>query len=166
MDDHRDDALFRDFREDHTVLGRGFYELGTALRGGDLEHAADLARRIDRQAGAHITFEEEEFYPTLRRFLREAEVDVMYREHEAGLDVIRTLVELPPGAPLSDERRRELVAEADEMSKHIVECGELFGALGRIPADERGKLHRRMLELRLQGRRWTVHAARHAEAGA
>ena len=57
--------LLAAFREDHAVLGRGFNELSCCLRAGDILGAGKAARRIYEEAGPHICFEEEDFYPAL-----------------------------------------------------------------------------------------------------
>jgi Hemerythrin HHE cation binding domain len=80
--------LFEAFGEDHAVLGRGLHELSTRLRGGDLTVAKLYAERLDREAGAHIGFEERCFYPALRPLLGDAEVERLRCEHRQGLWVI------------------------------------------------------------------------------
>jgi hypothetical protein len=41
------------------------------------------------------------------------------------------------------------------MESHIAECGELFGAMGRMPPEEQRAVYRELLELRSRGPRWT-----------
>lgn len=147
--------LFQAFREDHAVLGRGLYEIETHLRGGDLAAAKADAERLDREAGAHIAFEEKVFYPALRRFLGDDEVDRLYHEHGEGLAVIRALAALEEGAALDEPARRELLRKAELMSAHVTECGELFGTMGRIPPDEQAALYRELVSLRQEAPRWT-----------
>ena len=59
--------LLEAFRHDHVMLGRGFNELSNCLRAGDAVGACAAARRLHDAAGAHIGFEEEEYYPALVR---------------------------------------------------------------------------------------------------
>jgi hypothetical protein len=152
--------LFQAFREDHAVLGRGLYELSERLRGGDLPAAKARAERLDREAGAHVAFEERFFYPALRRLLGDAEVDRLYHEHGEGLAVIRALAALPRDGTLDEAERRKLLRQAELMEAHVAECGELFGAMGRIPPEEQAALHRELLALRRTAPRWTEIAAR------
>lgn len=147
--------LFDAFHKDHAVLGRGLYEIETKLRGHDIEAAKASAERLDRDAGAHIAFENQYFYPALRRLLGGEVVDRFYQEHGEGLELIRSLAQIPTGGELTDKRRRELLAEAELMQRHVVECGELFGALGRIPPEEQKALHAELLRLRKVAPRWT-----------
>ncbi len=55
--------LLEAFQQDHVMLGRGFNELSCCLRAGDPAGACAAARRLYEEAGAHIGFEEEDFYP-------------------------------------------------------------------------------------------------------
>lgn len=147
--------LFDAFHSDHAELGRGLYEIETELRGHDIEAAKAAAERLDRDGGAHIAFEEHYFYPALRRLLGSEVVDRFYREHGEGLDVIRSLVQIPAGGQLTEKQRHELLSEAEVMQRHVVECGELFGAMGRIPPKEQEALHAELLRLRELAPRWT-----------
>ncbi len=155
----RPSDLFEAFKEDHAVLGRGLYEIAKHLRGGAGAAAKAWGERVDREAGAHIAFEERFFYPTLRRLLGEAEADRLYYEHGRGLSVIKALAALREGAELSEAERRAMLQDAELMAGHIAECGELFGALGRIPPEEQQMLYRELLALRAQAPRWTELAA-------
>ena len=57
------------FQRDHAVLGRGLHELAAALRDGDILSAKRVAAELDRDAGPHIAFEEQCFYPRMRDLL-------------------------------------------------------------------------------------------------
>jgi hypothetical protein len=57
--------LLEAFEQDHVMLGRGFNQLSCCLRAGDPTGACAAARRLCEEAGAHIGFEEEGFYPAL-----------------------------------------------------------------------------------------------------
>jgi len=151
--------LFEAFREDHAVLGRGLHELSEHLRTGDIAAAKACGDRVDRAAGAHIAFEEKFFYPALRRLLGDALADRLYQEHGEGLSVVKALAELPQGATPSDAERRGMLRAAEVMEAHVAECGELFGAMGRIPLEQQNALHRELLALREEAPRWTKIAA-------
>jgi hypothetical protein len=125
------------------------------LRNGDVAGACALARRIDDDAGAHIAFEERDFYPRLRDLLDRSEVDRMYEEHRIGKETVHTLVEHDPDRPLGVDVRRRLIADSTLMSSHISECGELFGAVGGIARDEQAELLQHLLEWRRRRPRWT-----------
>jgi len=154
----RPSDLFEAFREDHAVLGRDLHEISEHLRGGDLLAAKACGERVDREAGAHIAFEEQFFYPTLRRLLGDA--DRLYREHGQGLSVIKALAELPEGATLSEAERRTMLQASELMEAHVAECGELFGAMGRIPLEEQKTLFWELLALREKAPRWAEFAAK------
>jgi Hemerythrin HHE cation binding domain len=156
----RSSDLFEAFREDHAVLGRGLHEISEHLRGGDLLAAKVSGERIDRAAGAHIAFEERFFYPALRRLLGDVEVDRLYQEHGKGVSVIKALAESPEDATLSDAERRKMLQDSELMEAHVAECGELFGAIGRIPLEEQEALYRELLALRDKAPRWTEFATK------
>lgn len=151
--------LFSAFAEDHVLLGKSFHDLSQALRANNLDAARSLAARLDREAGAHIAFEEENFYPTLAGLLGEPEVEAMYHEHRAGLDVVRRLCDLLPGSELSDEERAQLLRKSEAMETHIAECGDLFEAMGRITPSEQEALHTALMEWRLKRPGWRRYAA-------
>jgi hypothetical protein len=152
--------LFAAFREDHTILGRAFHRLSTRLRAGDLAGARAVARELDRTAGAHIAFEEADFYPRLATLIGRDEVAHMYAEHELGLGVVRTLCEAAEDRTLHDDERSRLLADAEAMERHIAECGELFEAIGRIPPAEQAELRRRLVAWRERAPTWCGHAGR------
>lgn len=149
--------LFRLFREDHAVLGRGFHRLSERLRTGDDAGARAAARELDRDAGAHIAFEEEDFYPRLVPELGEAEVERLYRDHAGARDLVQAL--LADEAPLDEARRRELLARSEAMETHIAECGELFQALARLDDAEQDRLERRLEDWRRRRPRWSERPA-------
>ncbi len=159
----RPSDLAEAFKEDHAVLGRGLYEVSEHLRAGNDRAAKSRGERVDREAGAHIAFEEQFFYPALRRLLADTEVDRLYQEHGQGLWVIKTLTELPEGAELTETERRALLQASESTETHVAECGELFGVIGRIPIEEQKALYRELLALRENAPRWTEFAARTKE---
>lgn len=151
--------LFNAFAEDHAFLGRGFNELSQALRSNDTDAARSLAARLDREAGAHIAFEEENFYPTLAGLLGEAEVQGMYQDHRTGLEVVQRLCGLATGSELPDELRIQLLGKSEAMETHIAECGDLFEAMGRITPSEQEALHTALIGWRLKRPSWRRFAA-------
>jgi len=151
--------LFSAFAEDHAFLGKSFHELSQALRARDPDAARRRAARLDREAGAHIAFEEVNFYPTLASLLGEAEVQGMYQEHRAGLDVVQRLCELAPGSKLSEELRTRLLRDSEAMETHIAECGDLFEAMGRLTPSEQENLHTALVQWRLKRPSWRRYVA-------
>lgn len=148
-------GLFEAFREDHAILGRGFHELSALLRTGDVAGAKQRAARLDREAGSHIAFEEQAFYPLLRELLGPADTDRLYHEHDAGLEVLRALAALPERFLLIEEERLRLLGLSEAMESHIAECGELFEVMGRIPPGKLDELLDSLRRFREQAPRWT-----------
>lgn len=143
------------FRQDHARLGRGFHDLSSQLRDGDVDRAIETARRLDEEGGAHIAFEEKDFYPLLAPYLGEEAIERMRAEHGQGFDVLNAVLESPPGVPIGNDRRRDLVKASEAMEAHIAECGELFGVMGRIPPDMQNALYRRLVDWRQRRPSWT-----------
>lgn len=147
--------LLAAFRQDHAALGRGLREVSEHLRSGALRAAKSCAEHIDREAGAHIAFEEQFFYPALRRLIGDAEVDRLYREHARGLSVISVLVALRDAVTPGEAERRAMLQDLELMENHVAECGELFGTMGRIPVEDQKALYQELLALREKAPRWT-----------
>ena len=145
--------LFQAFQEDHALLGKGFYELSTCLRGNDLHGARTVARRLDREAGAHIAFEEECFYPALAK-QSHMETDRLLDEHGEGLTVIRTLLELDDTEEISTEMRNGLLADSQAMEDHIAECGGLFDAIAQMTDEQQQALYEELVAWREKKPSW------------
>jgi len=156
----RASELFEAFRQDHSVLGRGLHEISKHLRSGNILGAKACSERIDREVGSHIAFEEQFFYPVLRRLLGDAEADRLYEEHAQGLWVIKALAALPEGAMPSEHEKQIMLQASELMEAHVAECGELVGAMGRIPFEEQKILYGELLALREKAPRWTEFAAK------
>ncbi len=152
--------LFAAFREDHAVLGRGFFDLAQSLRANDLEQARAAAAPLDRAAGAHIAFEEENFYPALPAFLDADELQRMYDEHRVGPGVVRTLCALHQQGQLAEGQRRQLLQNAEVMAQHIADCGALFETMGRLPPEQQSALFCELQDWRQKSPRWTQYGSR------
>jgi hypothetical protein len=153
------DEFFAAFREDHAALGRGFHELSTCLQAHDLDRARDLAATLEREAGAHIAFEENTLYPALSPLLDD-KAEHLYHDHEVGLTVVRELMDCPAGASLPTARLNDLLQRSRHMEDHISECGQLFGAIGGLSPERRAALYHDLLHWRELAPTWTA-AARH-----
>ncbi|MGA8990530.1 MAG: hemerythrin domain-containing protein [Rhodoplanes sp.] len=140
--------LLEAFRHDHVMLGRGFNELSYCLRAGDAVGAYAAACKLHDLAGAHISFEEEEYYPALIPLFGEETVRRMRQEHCCGVDVISTLLGRGPDLPLHPDLTARLLAQSEVMEEHIAECGELFAALRQIPAVKQRALYDKLIEWR------------------
>ncbi|TRD11629.1 hemerythrin domain-containing protein [Erythrobacter insulae] len=147
--------LFDEFRHDHQTMGRGLFAIAKALRAEDDQAAGSAARAIDRAAGAHIKFEELYFYPELRALLGNQTVDRFAQEHSEGLAAMVRLTALEESARLSDAERKHLLDQIETMRAHTDECGEHFGALGRIPRQQQESLLAALRKLRSEAQLWT-----------
>ena len=147
--------LFDAFREDHAILGRGFYEIAGHIRERNLSAAKARAGQVDREAGAHIAFEQNHFYPALCGLIGGVEVDRLRREHEEGLKVIRRFQELSENSTVDEREWDRLLEKTEIMEDHVAECGELFGTMGRFTPKEQQALLDQLLALRREAPRWT-----------
>ncbi|MCB1739866.1 MAG: hypothetical protein KDK91_05820 [Gammaproteobacteria bacterium] len=159
------ERLFEAFRVDHATLGRHLHELAVSLRVADMGGARVHARRIDRECGAHIVFEEIDFYPALERFLEPEEVQSLYRDHASALRVIEGLCYARDEAQLQALDRRELLHRVEAMQVHVAECGELFGVMGGLSTDEKRSQLMKLQQWRERAPAWREVAALRQAAG-
>ena len=147
------------FHEDHAALGRMLHELRISLTAGETEKARQRASELDRAAGAHIAFEENDFYPALKDTLSSKEVAAMYAEHADGLAVIQDIAEADD-AELGDPIvQASFVVRIDALAEHVSECGELFGAMGVLSEQQFKKLHGNLEYWRSRSPRWSIVSA-------
>jgi len=147
-------ALFRDFQIDHSALGEKLFALRTALIQRSVEAAQSIAEEIDRDAGAHMAFEEKDFYPALKKFLTEDEVFRMYLEHADGLAMIVDIIEAE-GPEFDDpEFMSNILEHLERMDHHVADCGDLFGALGGLEPSQYQTLYDRLHEWKRKAPSW------------
>lgn len=143
------------FLEDHRRLIRGLEEILDALQAADESGAAKAAARLDDEAGPHMEFEEEVFYPRLASIHGQGFVDRLIEEHEAGHTALELLISLEPGQELSPEQRETVEEGVRTALGHALGCGTLMSELG---ADDRvadPKDLERLRNYRKSGSRWT-----------
>lgn len=153
------DRLFEEFREDHAVLGKGFYQLAERIRAADAAGARHCADKIDREAGSHIFFEEEDFYPALKAYLSAEEIENMYREHADGRSLLQDILVLTDKALDSQDLQQQLLQRVQGMQTHISDCGELFGAMGGLDVNQQAELLRKLEHWRLKAPHWLDQTA-------
>lgn len=142
--------LEKAFVEDHQILTRGLVAIRDALQNGELEQARELAAKLDQEAGPHIRFEEELFYPRLVEALGRDFVDRLYAEHGEGAAALRAL-RAGDGTPL--QRILEWIEHALD---HVTSCGTLLSHLGVLPEDEQEQLLAELVALRGSPTRWSA----------
>lgn len=150
--------LMEAFREDHARLGRGFHDLSRHLRAGDKKAVRATARWIDEIAGAHIAFEEKDFYPLLAAHLGQEAVDRMFADHQRGLGVLLKALALPDGAQLTSDVRERLLSDSEAMESHIADCGNLFATILHVSPETGAALYARLIQWRKRRPRWTRFA--------
>ena len=155
-----DSPLERAFLEDHREFTSGLYRILKALRSEDDATAVGLAKQLDRAVGAHIEFEEEQFYPALRERLGSGVVTQLYGEHATGQRAIAGLVALEEGTRMGSDRRAELVEALERTLEHASSCGSLLSHLSALSPGCRAELLERLREIRRRPTRWTQRRAR------
>jgi hypothetical protein len=146
--------LFDAFREDHVALGSSFYALATCIRNDEITTAKEIAEKINIEAGPHIAFEEEAFYPALERFLEQDEIEAMYLEHENGRSLLQKIKSLKESSELSQTLKQELLSEVEKFEEHVSDCGELFGVMGGLSEAQLEQLFDRLTDYRLLAPSW------------
>jgi len=147
-------SLFRIFQQDHGRLGEQLFRLRTALKQKDIEAAQVIVTEIDELSGAHIAFEEFNFYPALRKFLSEDEVFRMYLEHSDGLDLILNIQGWDADNPPNSESFDAALDHLKIMEHHVADCGDLFGAMGGLEPSEYKTLYDNLMEWRRKAPKW------------
>jgi len=146
--------LFNAFKADHALLGSGFYTLATCLRNKNISDAKSVATKINIDAGPHIAFEEEVFYPILKRFIKPQELDKMYSEHQLGRALLEKVLSIDESAHLKESIQKELLAEIDVIETHISQCGELFSMMKNLNEGEMQYLYDKLTDYQLLAPHW------------
>ncbi len=147
-------SLFKIFQQDHARLGEQLFRLRSALQIEDITGAQSLANEIDELSGAHIAFEEFEFYPALKKFLTEDEVFRMYVEHSDGLNLIENIKTWDVENPPTSEEFSTALEHLEIMEHHVADCGDLFGAMGGLEPAEYKTLYDKLMEWRRKAPKW------------
>ena len=147
--------LQEEFLQDHRVLTRGLNHILDALQQGRTAEAIDLATEIDEEAGAHMAFEEEIFYPRLAEVRGQDFVDRMISEHAIGQRAIEALARHPRDVEIEPDEKKRIVADLEIALGHVLSCGSMLSELesGVAEADESALA--RLRELRDTSERWT-----------
>jgi hypothetical protein len=147
--------LFDAFQADHADLGKGLYGLRLALSNGDPHGARRAALFIDTNAGAHIAFEEFDFYPALKSRLSESEVAAMFLEHAEGIELISEIANASDSTLSSPHKIAQLLKQIDTLDHHVADCGDLFGAMGGLSESDYKNLLAKLEYWRRQAPRWS-----------
>ncbi len=143
------------FIEDHRHLTQGFSRLLQALEDDDLPAAVQLAAQLDRQAGAHIEFEESVLYPEVARCRGRESAERLYREHQIALAGVKFLLDCKDAAGLKPEDRVRLLEQVQIALDHAIGCGALLSHLTVLDAAQQARLLEQLQVFRRRGRRWS-----------
>ncbi len=153
------EKVFEAFHADHAALGQALHELRTLLAAGETKKAQLCAAKLNRTAGAHIAFEENDFYPALKHALSESEIEAMYNEHADGLSVIQGISDAETSQLANPLVKADFLLRIEALQGHVAECGDLFGAMGALTEEEFKVLYGQIEYWRKQAPHWTIIAA-------
>jgi hypothetical protein len=148
-------TLAEAFVEDHRTLTRGLSRLLELVEAGNYDEASRVAKELDRDAGPHIEFEEKSFYPEVRKARGREYVENLYDEHRSGLEAVRMLSELEPGATLSGEERERLLTHLRRVLDHAVSCGTLLSHVTALPVEDQQGFLEELERFRELAHKWT-----------
>lgn len=144
--------LNAEFVEDHRKLIRGYRDARVAIEANDREAAQVIAERLDREAGAHIEFEERFLYPIVAAARGEDYASRLYQEHNATL---QTLIELQAASSMDEAARLRWLAGLQEGLEHAATCGTLLSHLETLPEERQAELLDSLRSLRSRKSRWS-----------
>ena len=154
-DTKREQSLDDAFHEDHRHLTQGLSAILEAVKKDDLPSAVRAADDVDQQAGPHIEFEEEVFYPEVAKSRGHAFVARLHREHDSGRDALERLRRLQGRERLEPEEKALIVADLHQALEHALSCGTLLSHVTTLDSDRQHEILQRLLQYRREGRRWT-----------
>lgn len=147
--------LQKEFLEDHRVLIADLKRLIAAVESGDADEWRRLALALDRDAGPHMTFEEEVLYPRLAEVHGDELVARMVSEHEVGHRAVTTLLAKPEGEELEAGERARVLEDLQVALGHLMSCGTLLSELKSSQAARDARDLDRLEELRQRAGRWS-----------
>jgi hypothetical protein len=147
--------VVEEFVADHRRMTRGLADLLSMLRRRELSAAIGAADLLDREAGAHIEFEEHVLYPEVGRSRGPQLEEKLRDEHEVVRRGLLRLQKLP--APDADDPqvRAELERAFETAIQHAEHCGTLISHLAALSPQRQQEALGRLEEFRRAGRRWT-----------
>lgn len=147
--------LVEQFAKDHRQLTRKLADLLAIVRRGELQTAAEMADRLDREAGAHIQFEEDVLYPQVGKVHGRAFQEKLLSEHEVARRGLLHLRHATPEQLQDPQLRAEVVRALSTAAIHAESCGTLISHLESLPEDAQQAAQARLEQFRREGRRWT-----------
>jgi hypothetical protein len=142
------------FLDDHRAMMDGLAGIVECLEAADLEGAVALAETVDRQAGAHIRFEEDVLYREVARARGAEYASRLYAEHQRVRRGIETLLACRGERRLGTEVRRQVLEDVRVGLDHAVSCGTLLSLLTPLDAEAQQAMLDRLLELRKLATPW------------
>ncbi len=143
------------FIEDHRMMTRSYRDLLQHLENDELGKAAELAAKLDQQAGAHVEFEEQHLYPRVRESRGDKYADQMYQEHR---EILNTLVELQQIQSTVEPSKRQIQRWKTGVQNginHAVACGTLLSHLQTLPESTQADLLQFIEQLRRKSKKWS-----------
>lgn len=124
--------LFEAFQSDHADLARNLFDLRISISEGRQKDMRIRAAQILESAGAHIAFEEFDFYPILKPMLENGEVSRMYLEHAEGLEFLERIANCEDSLFAEDNFLSDAICSLEKLEHHVADCGNLFWAVSAL----------------------------------
>lgn len=147
--------LFDAFQEDHADLARKLMDLRMSISEGHVDDMRDKAVRIIETAGAHIAFEELNFYPILKPMLEDRDVSRMYLEHAEGLNIIERIAKSEDIVFSDKNFLGEVITGLEKLEHHVADCGNLFWAVSTLEETQSCELLAALYDWHKKAPEWT-----------
>lgn len=157
--------LSQAFQFDHARLAQLSGNLRRALSNRDIIGARNIANDLDREAGAHIAFEEIDFYPALKPYLPEQDIEKLYLDHVAGLVTIEFILDDGPSQEIDERQFNMLIERIKAFEMHITVCGKIFTSMEALSSLRLQDLWERLVYWRRKAPRWTEIGERQLAPG-
>lgn len=139
-----------EFREDHRKVRDGILEITEALKKKDVKKAREILGRINVLVGPHFRYEEENLYPSLRKFLGEY-VDQLLTEHNGVIATAKACADLLSKDSLTDKEVDDATKAAMVLLVHVSNCDGLAILSERFTPKELEELGSKLSEARKKG---------------
>ena len=148
-------SLKREFIKDHQKLTRGFAQIIKAVKDCKWSDATAAAKKLNREGGPHIAFEEDVLYPRVAQSRSERSVRHLYEEHQDAIAAIQFLSTHSEGADIAPDTKVELVNKLQTSLDHAVSCGTLLSYLTVLDESVQDELLAKLEQHRAEGKSMT-----------
>ncbi|NIO16478.1 MAG: hemerythrin domain-containing protein [Deltaproteobacteria bacterium] len=110
--------LVNDFRDQHRKICAMLIKLEGSLKAKNVRDAREILGKINNMSGPHIRFEEECFYPELKRIMGDY-IDRFYMENDMLIHTVRSFFSLLEKGTLTDQEVFQSVDAVRMLLVHV-----------------------------------------------